>query len=476
MPFDFDLIVIGGGAAGLSASGFGATLGARCMMVERNLLGGDCTWTGCIPSKTLLHAARLAALDAGARPFAEVMGHVRLVRRRVYEEADAPEIYERMGITVAKGSARFVDEHTVEITGENDVRRVTARFFLIATGARAGLPAVEGLAAAPVLTNETLFELSELPAHMAVVGAGPVGVEAAQAFARLGCNVTVVEQEDRILPRDDPESAAVVAAALVDDGVRLELGAAVERIEAGAAGDAAIVAGAFRGRFDAILIAAGRVPNVETLGLDRAGVSHSPAGITVNRSGRTSVRHIYASGDVTGRYRFTHMSEHMSKVAVTNMLLRLPARFDDANVPWVTFTDPELAHVGRSARQLDDAGIRFRTYRFPHSRIDRAITEGRTNGHIKVYARERDGRIYGADVVGAAAGEIISEFAVAMRNRISLRRMSDTIHPYPTYGLGARRVADQWYVQKYSPKLVRLLQRVFRYRGAILDIGPDDVI
>ena len=507
MKWDYDLVVIGGGAAGLSAAGFGVTLGARTLMIESAKLGGDCTWTGCIPSKTLLQGARAAHYMA--RPdrygltrttasdsslpesgFAALMDHVRAIRQQVYEEADSPEVWSRLGVDLAFGRARFVDPHTIEIDvdsgGTPDKRRVTSRYFVIATGGRTSVPPIDGLT--DYLTNETLFELQELPRTLGVIGAGPIGVEMAQAFARLGSSVTMLDLADRMLPRDDAECAAVVAESLKDDGVQFLPRTRVQSVsrdgstfmlryseEPGAspthrarsAGEVCV---------DQLLVATGRRPNIEDLSLDAAGVQFDEGGITIDNRCRTNIRHIFATGDVTGRYQFTHMSEHMSKVAVTNMLLKWPARIDEKHVPWVTFSDPELAHVGATQAALDDAGTRYRTYRFPYSRVDRAITDGVARGLIKVYARERDGRIFGADVAGHAAGEVISELAVAMKNRITLRKLSDTIHPYPTYGLGVRRVADQWYVQKYSPRLVRVLQRVFGYRGPLQDIGPDDII
>jgi pyruvate/2-oxoglutarate dehydrogenase complex dihydrolipoamide dehydrogenase (E3) component len=490
MAFDYDLIVIGGGAAGLSGSGMGVVLGAKTMMVEADRLGGDCTWTGCVPSKAILKGAKVAHALRHASTyglvdqpveigFERLLAYVRQVRENVYEEADRPEIYENLGITVSLGTARFVDDHTISIEKAGTASTVTSRYFLIGTGAKAFVPPIPGLDGIPYLTNETLFELTERPPRLVVVGGGPIGSEMAQAFARLGSTVTIVDMVDRILPRDDAEASSYVAESLQADGVQLELGAGVKKFER--RGNTTVVTIERDGRSseietDSVLIATGRRANHESLNLEAAGVITSKAGIDVNERCRTNRKHIYASGDVTGRYQFTHMSEHMSKVAITNMLAKFPMKIDKANVPWVTFTDPELGHVGKTVGELENAGTRFRTYRFPYSKVDRAITDSEARGLIKLYARERDGRLYGADVVGPSAGELISEYAVAMRNGVTLRKLADTIHPYPTYSLGARRAADQWYVQKYSPRLVKLLQTIFRYRGPILDIGPDDIV
>jgi pyruvate/2-oxoglutarate dehydrogenase complex dihydrolipoamide dehydrogenase (E3) component len=479
MKTTHDLIVIGGGAAGLTASGMGASLGARTLMIERHRLGGDCTWTGCVPSKTLLHvastvhAAREAArfgLDTQGLSvdFAAVRKHLHAVREEVYHDADRPEIFHGLGVETAFGAASFVDEHTVRVEEATGMREYTAGRIVIAAGASAFVPPLPGLDAVPHLTNESLFEIERLPEHLLIVGGGPIGTEMAQAFRRLGSEVTVVDMAERILANDDAELAGMLREHLAGEGVRYVLGAKVARL---AGGPGAVELTVEQGggeqtlRGDAILLATGRRANIDGLSLDAAGVAHTKAGITVDERCRTSRKHIYAVGDVTGRYQFTHMSEHMAKVAVSNALLKVPMKIDARHVPWVTFTDPELAHVGATAASLEKDGTKYATYRFPYSKIDRAVTESRTTGMIKVFARRWDGKILGASILGAGAGELICEYALAMRNGITLRRMADTIHPYPTLGLGARRAADQWYIQKQSRGFVRMIQRVFGYRG-----------
>ncbi len=489
MAYTYDLIVIGGGAAGLTASGIGATLGAKTLMIERHRLGGDCTWTGCVPSKALLKAARVAHQVRCAghygltnQPltvdFGRVMRHIRQIRQEVYEDADAPGIYEGMGIEVRTGTARFVDPHTLAVEGETGTVRVTGRYFIIATGARAFVPPIEGLQAVSYLTNETLFEQDTLPARLAVIGGGPIGIEMAQAFRRFGSEVTVIDILPRILVKDDAELAGILQAKIEQEGIRLVLGAVVKRVVRDGAGVVVEVERdgvPQRVRADALLMATGRRANTDGLDLENAGVAFTREGVTVDNRCRTSRRHIYAVGDVTGRYQFTHMSEHMAKIAATNALLKVPMRIDTRHVPWVTYTDPELAHVGATGAALEEAGTAFETFRFPFSKIDRAVTDSETTGWIKVYAR-KSGKILGVDVLGASAGEMIGEFALAMRNGISLRQVADTIHPYPTYGLGVRRAADQWYVRRQSPRLVRLLQMLFRYRGTVLEFEPGRIV
>ncbi len=492
MAYELDMIVIGGGAAGLTAAGVSASLGARTLMVERHRLGGDCTWTGCVPSKTLLksakvahqirHSSRYGLVDQElAIDFAMLMRRLRTIREGVYDDADRPELYEAMGVEVRHGDAAFCDPHTIEITEGDRTSRVRARFFIIACGASAFVPPIEGLADVDYLTNERLFEIDRLPRRLAIVGGGPIGTEMAQAFCRLGSEVTVINGAGRILPRDDEELARMLQEALAAEGVRYEMPATVQRVsrahdgiavEVAAAGDPAprVV------HADALLVATGRRPNLDGLRLGAAGVDYTDRGIRVDDRCRTNIRHIFAVGDVTGRYQFTHMGEHMAKVAATNALLRLPMKVDVARVPWTTYTDPELAHLGAGEAELTRRGLAYEVYRFPYRKIDRAVTEGETIGLIKVYAKRRSGRILGADVLGTGAGELISEYAVAMRGGVTLRRLSDTIHPYPSYALGARRAADQWYVRQHSPAFVRVLQKVFGYRGAVIEYEPGQIV
>lgn len=486
MAYDYDVLVLGGGAAGLTAAGVAVNLGASALMVERERLGGDCTWTGCIPSKTLLRAAEVAhdaatasrfgLPDTPLRPdFGALMRHVRGVREHVYDDADAPPIYEAMGVAVRHGCARFVDAHTVEIEGERGTERVSGRFIVVATGARPAVPPVPGLDGVPFLTTESLFEIEDQPAHLGILGGGPIGVEMAQAFRRLGSEVTVIDRGPRILGKDDPELAGCLQEHLAAEGVRFVLNAEAERVERDGERIALEVKGASeRLVVDALLVAAGRRPNVEGLGLDAAGIAYTSKGITVDAHGRTNVTHVYAAGDVTGQFAFTHMSEHTAKVAVTHALLRLPMKVDAAHLPWVTYTDPELAHVGATAAQLEGTG--FETYCFPYDRLDRAITEGATTGEIRVYATTWRGKILGASVLGSRAGDLIGELALAMRHGVSLRQISDTIHPYPTYGLGVRRAADQWYARRQSARLTRLVQRVFGYRGPAHEHVPGRIV
>lgn len=492
MPkFDFDCIVIGGGAAGLTASGIAANVGAKTMMVEAHRLGGDCTWTGCIPSKTILKAGKVAAqikkasryglIDAEPKiDFKKVIAHVHQIRDEVYEEADRPQIYEEMGIEVVFGKARFLDTHTIEIElGNGEIRKVSAKYLFIATGARASVPVIEGLDEIPYLTNESLFEMEELPKHLVIVGAGAIGCEMGQAFNQLGAKVTIMDFADQVLGKTDPEIASILQQTLEHEGVNFELGASIKKVEKNG-DEIRITLNSKDGEKEILgshlLMATGRKPNIESLDLEKAGISYSPKGISVNDSCRTNQRHVYAIGDVTGRYQLTHMSEHMAKVAVTRALMKVPMKMDYKHVSSVVYTSPEVAQLGASMAELKAKETSFEVYRFPYSKIDRAVTEGETTGLIKVFASKLTGKIYGATIVGAHAGELISEYAVGMRNGVSLRKLADTIHAYPTWSLGARRAADQWYIRNQSEWSVKWIKRIFGYRGAVPDFSDPDRI
>ncbi|MDZ7658773.1 dihydrolipoyl dehydrogenase family protein [Fodinibius sp.] len=490
MKYDYDLLVIGGGAGGLTAAGMGVNFGAKTLMVEANKLGGDCTWHGCIPSKTLLHLSKVAQNVNEAEKFgyqksqglefSSVMEHVRSKREEVYKEADDPDIYRQMGVDIEFGQALFVDDHTVRIIKDDENIKVSSRYIIVATGSKAMIPPIKGIQEISYHTNETIFELEEQPESLAIIGAGPIGIEMAQAFQRLGTQVTVFDMLPRILSNDDEELAGMLRDYLADEGIDFKLSASVKKlsetsgrsvkIEAEINGETLVWEGS------EVLVAAGRTANHEGLQLENAGIDYQKNGITVDDRCKTNKKHIYAVGDVTGRYQFTHMSEHMAKVAVTNALLKIPKKIDQKHVPWSTYTDPELAHVGATEKKLQENNISYKTYRFPYDKIDRAITDESTEGLIKVFAKEWNGKILGATIYGKQAGDLIGEYALAMRNGVTLRNIADTIHPYPTYGLGVRRAADQWYVQSQSTWMVKLIKWVFGYRGTVPDLSDEDRI
>jgi pyruvate/2-oxoglutarate dehydrogenase complex dihydrolipoamide dehydrogenase (E3) component len=465
--FEYDMIVIGGGSAGLTSSGIGASLGAKTIMIEAHRLGGDCTWTGCVPSKALLH---LSQQGKGVDPFTRM----REIRDEVYHDADRPEIYETMGVDVAFGKASFIDKHTVKIASDEGVRIISGKKIIIATGARAAVPPIPGLDSVPYLTNETLFELTETPQHLVIIGAGPIGIEMAQVFRNLGAEVSVIDMAPRIMPRDHEALTSQLQTHLEGQGIRFFLGKGIEAVTFGPSvrlKDGTEISGSH------LLIATGRKPNIESLNLEAAGVTFTNKAIGIDASCRTNIKHIFAIGDVTGQFAFTHMSEHTAKVAALTALLKYPMKTTPELTPWVTYTTPELAHVGATEADLKEKGVDYFTYRFPYSKIDRAITDEATLGDIRIYARKRDGKIYGVDILGERAGDMIGYYALAMKNGLSLRNIADTIFPYPTYGLGARRAADQWYIQAQSPSAIKWVQRLFGYRGPLpRKPGIDEVV
>lgn len=487
---DYDIIVIGGGAAGLTSSGMAASFGMKTLMVEAEKLGGDCTWHGCIPSKALLHIAsdwhRSVKSDAYADAasqrklnFKKVIEEVHRIREHVYDEADRPDIYRSMGVEVAFGRAAFTGPNTITISNGDSIRTVSSRFFVIATGSKPNIPPIGGLESVPYLTNESLFELRELPERLLVVGGGPIGCEMAQAFRRLGSDVSIVELADRLLPRDDPKVTSVLQEAFEAEGIRLMLGSKIDHVELKGRLISCLIntpEGASYYNATHILLATGRTPNTASLSLERAGVRLENGAVTVDSRCRTNVRHIFAAGDVSGRQAFTHMAEHMAKTAITNIALKIPKKMEDKAIPSVTYTDPEVASVGSSEQSLTGDGVHFDVYEFPYSKVDRALAEGQRPGLIRIFARPRDGKIYGASLVGKGAGDMVGEIAVAMRNGVSLRRLSDTIHAYPTYALGVRRAADQWYVRKQSTGLVKALKLLFRYRGQLPDLSDPKAV
>lgn len=489
--YDYDVAVIGSGSAGLTASGMAAALGAKTLLVERERTGGECTWSGCIPSKALLRASRALhgirnaskyGIDAGAPviDFARVMASVRDTQERIYNHADAPEVLRARNIDLVFGSATFLDPHTIAIEGADEGRAVTSRYFIICAGSSPVVPHVPGLVDSLILTNRSLFEITELPGRLVVLGAGPVGIEMAQAFARFGSSVTVVEQTDEILPNDERECSGFLRERLEREGIRFHLSSRLDSVAKDNQGYFVQISSGERwtsARFDRLLVAAGRSPNVEGLGLAAAGVEYGDRGIKINHSCQTSASHIYACGDVADGLRLSHVAEQMAKTAVTRLLLKVPATYERRCVPWVTFTDPEAAHLGKTSHELQEGGTRFETIHFPFSKIDRAIADRTDEGFIILHVAPVTGKLYGAHIVGEHAGEMINELALAMHHGLSLRDISGTVHAYPTYLLGVRRAADQWYIRQGSPRLVETVKSLFGYRGrASGALGSDEIV
>jgi pyruvate/2-oxoglutarate dehydrogenase complex dihydrolipoamide dehydrogenase (E3) component len=472
---EFDIVVIGGGAGGLVVAAGGAALGAKVALVEKHRLGGDCLWTGCVPSKALLqsarvahtmrHADRWALAPVDPRPdLAAVMDRVAGVIAGIAPH-DSPERFRALGVEVLFGAGRFVGPDAFEVAG----RRLTARTFVLATGSRPAVPPIPGLADVPHLTNETLFALREPVPSLLVIGGGPVGCEMAQAFRRLGSDVAVVEAAPGILPREDPDVAAVVRDALVAEGVRLHVGATVAKVE-GAAGDLRLTVTAPDGTAHRLhgthlLVAAGRHANVEDLGLDAAGVRAEGPRLVVDDRLRTTNPRIRAIGDVAGGPQLTHVAEHHAGVVLRQAIFRMAWARPSRVIPWVTYTDPELARVGLSESEASSGGGAHKVYRFPFADLDRARTDGHTAGFAKFVTDPR-GRLLGAAIVGTHAGELLPEAVLAMSRAMDVGAIAAAIHAYPTLAQVNRRVADQRLRETLTPAAKTWLRRIFRLRGA----------
>jgi pyruvate/2-oxoglutarate dehydrogenase complex dihydrolipoamide dehydrogenase (E3) component len=473
----FDMVVIGGGAAGLTAAGGAALVGARVALLERGAMGGECLNTGCVPSKALLHAARVAhavrkaadhAIAGAAMPpvqdLKRIMARVRAVQARLAPH-DSAERFTEMGVRVIAGSARLRSPHEVEI--EDTGEMLWARHVVIATGSEPRVPPVPGLAATGFRTNETIFDVEVLPAALLVVGGGPIGCELGQAFQRLGSQVTIANRSEHLLSREDPDVAAVLERRLAAEGVtvwnRSEL-ASVAR--AGERRRVVLRTPAGERQLDVgeILVSAGRRPRVQGLGLERVGVAVGDAGISVAPTGRTSVKSIWAVGDVTDTFRFTHWGGHQARLVVRNALFPGASRDDRHALPWATFTDPEVARVGLSESQARAGGIAYDVYRVPFDQIDRAVCDGETDGFAKVLTRRGSGRILGAAIVHAHAGELIGEMALAIKHGLSLSKLGAVMHVYPTLGDVHRALADERFLGAVLPRFAPLLRRLFAWR------------
>jgi pyruvate/2-oxoglutarate dehydrogenase complex dihydrolipoamide dehydrogenase (E3) component len=469
----YDLVVLGGGTAGLVAAIVSAGLGARVAMVEKHLLGGDCLNFGCVPSKTLIRSARAvadirAAGALGVRvpekvevDFAAVMERVRRVRAEIAPH-DSARRFSDAGVDVFLGHGRFTDGRTVEVAGA----KLPFKRALIASGARAAPPAIPGLAAEDCLTNETVFALTEQPRRLAVIGAGPAGCELAQSFARLGTRVTLVEIAPQVLIREDPDAAALVQAALARDGVELVLGAKLERVERRGATQHlyASVAGALRElEVDAVLVTIGRAPNVEDLGLEAAGVAFDPArGVTVDDRLRTTNPKVFAAGDVCLETKFTHAADAAAKLVVRNAFFFGRRRFQDLHMPWCTYTDPEVAHIGLYPRDAERKGIAIDTFEAPLAGNDRAHTEGEHAGFLRVHVKKGSDAIVGATIVGRDAGDLLAPLATAMAGGLGLGKLVDLILPYPTRAELLKTVASAYTRTRLTPFAARVLRGLIR--------------
>ncbi|MEL6248134.1 MAG: NAD(P)/FAD-dependent oxidoreductase [Cyanobacteria bacterium J06648_16] len=481
MAVDYDLVIIGGGSAGLVAASAGAQLKGRVALVEKEKrgLGGDCLFYGCVPSKSMIHSAKIAYDATNASRFGvhanvshidfeKAMGHVHDVVGTIAIH-DSTERFESLGVEVIYGSGEFKDEHTFTVNG----RDLKARAFIVATGSHPALPPVDGLKEAGYLNNVDIFSnLKDRPASLAVIGAGPIGCELGQSFSRLGSEVTIISSRDHIMPKEDPEAAKVVEQKLREEGIRILNNSRAQKVEVKDGkkhvyvGDEVIVV-------DEILVSAGRVPNVSSLNLEAAGVEVGKAGIKVNEKLQTSNKRIYAAGDVIGGYQFTHVAGYEGAVAMQNGMLSigpLAKKSPDYSViPWATFTEPELGRVGMTEQQARDRygdDIYILKHNFDH--LDRALAEAAGYGFAKIITKS-DGTILGAHIVGPHAGELIHEVVLAMSQGLKVGVLTSMIHVYPTLSEVNSKAALQLTKQKYAANtsLQNLLRKFFNWRRSI---------
>jgi pyruvate/2-oxoglutarate dehydrogenase complex dihydrolipoamide dehydrogenase (E3) component len=466
-----DICVIGAGSGGLSVAAAAAAFGVPVVLIEKGKMGGECLNTGCVPSKSLIASAKRARAVAEAGvfgvsaraadvDFAKVHRHVHDVIAAIAPN-DSKERFNGLGVRVIEGTARFKDRDTVVVDGAE----IAARRFVIATGSSPALPPIAGLDAVPYLTNETVFDLAARPEHLIIIGAGPIGLELAQAFRRLGSAVTVLEAAQP-LAREDSECAAIVLEALAREGIDLRGNVAVARVERVGSKIKAVVGGeggeAIEGSH--LLIATGRKANTDGLALDRAGIDYDRSGITVDKGLKTSNRRVYAIGDVAGQGQFTHLANYQAGLVIRNALFRLPVKVNADLVPRVTFTDPELAHVGLTEAEARARGIAIRVLRWPYHENDRAQAERETVGHIKVLTDGR-GKVLGATIVGAAAGELITTWTLAIGRGLNIRTLAGTIVPYPTLAEIGKRAAVTYFLPSVTSIWVRRIIALLRRFG-----------
>ncbi|HJO22116.1 MAG: mercuric reductase [Myxococcota bacterium] len=469
----YNLVVIGAGSAGLITSAIAAGLGAKVALVEGHHLGGDCLNVGCIPSKGVIRASRMVAearraanelglplADDAAPDFGRVMQRMRRIRAQISSEDSATRYRDELGVDVYLGQARFRDSGTLEVGG----RKLHFKRAVIATGARAARPQIPGLDETGYRTNESIFNLTEKPRRLGVIGAGPIGCELAQAFRRLGCEVALLHADRHILPREDADAAAVLSQRFAAEGVRVVDACEIRATERRPDGRA------IRFRHpdgleedlvvDEILVAVGRAPNVAGLGLEAAGVTFDTRrGVHVDDHLRTANRRIFAAGDVCMNWKFTHAADTAAKIVVRNALFFPIAKLSSQVMPWCTYTDPEIAHVGLYAHEAHERGIEVDTFQVPLAEVNRAVTDGEDEGFVKIHTERGKDRIRGATIVASHAGEMLSELTLAMVHGVGLDKLFDVIHPYPTQAEGIKRAAGARLRTRLTPLAAGALRR-----------------
>jgi pyruvate/2-oxoglutarate dehydrogenase complex dihydrolipoamide dehydrogenase (E3) component len=478
----YNLVVIGAGTAGLVTAVVAAGLGAKVALIERHLMGGDCLNVGCVPSKAMIRAARAWAhlkeidrfgvrIPSGVQyDFGAVMARMRQLRARI-SHVDSAHRYKGLGVDVYIGQARFVDPDTVAVEGSAGARTLKWVKAAVCTGARAAVPPVPGLQEAGYLTNETVFSLTELPRRLGVIGAGPIGCELAQAFARFGSRVSLIEAQHGIMPNEDRDAAAMVEQAMGRDGVTLLCcgkDLLIRKAETGKRLTVESHGKPYDIEVDDLLVGAGRAPNVEGLGLEAAGIEYDQTGVKVNERLQTTNPNVFAAGDICSKYKFTHAADAMAQIVIQNALFPHPLGLGYAStksliMPWCTFTDPEVAHVGLYEAEAKANGFDVETYTYKLDEVDRAILEGEEEGFARVHIQVGTDKLLGATIVAAHAGEMIGEWSVAMKAGAGAKLIASTIHPYPTRAEANKKAVNLWRKARFSPRTKRVLMKLFAW-------------
>jgi pyruvate/2-oxoglutarate dehydrogenase complex dihydrolipoamide dehydrogenase (E3) component len=478
----YNIVVIGAGTAGLVTAVIAAGVGAKVALVERHLMGGDCLNVGCVPSKGIIRAARAWSdlkhteefglhIPPGVKyDFGQAMARMRKLRARISHN-DSVHRYKSLGVDVFIGNARFSGSDTVMVEGPAGSRTLTFAKAVICTGARASDPSIPGLQGAGYLTNETVFSLTELPPRLGVIGAGPIGCELAQAFARFGSQVYLVEALHGVMPNEDRDAAEIVEESMQRDGVTLlccgkDLN--VSKAESGKRLTVNSHGRQYDVTVDELLVGVGRTPNVEGLGLDVVGVEYDKAGVKVNERLQTTNRRIFAAGDICSQYKFTHAADALAQIVIQNALFPHPlglgyASADSLIMPWCTFTEPEIAHVGMYEGDAKKKGIEVETYTFKLDEVDRAILDGEEEGFARVHIRKGTDKILGATIVAAHAGDMINEFSVLMKAGLGAKTIAGTIHPYPTQAEVNKKVVNLWRKAHFTQRTKGILVRLFAW-------------
>lgn len=477
--YDFDLGIIGGGAAGLTAAAGAAQFGAKTILIEREgKLGGDCLHCGCVPSKALIHAAGLCSLIRNSKDFGlpeyqwqqvdlgAVMDRVKDIIEKI-QEHDSPERFCALGAKVLFGNPVFTDDHMVAINGQI----ISAKNWIIATGSSPAVPSLPGLASIPYWTNQTVFDQRRLPARLIILGGGPVGLELGQAFVRLGSKVTIIEAMEQILGQEDKDVAAIIGKKLEDEGCTILTSTKALSVEyVQSVINLTIVNGGEEGqtriiKADALLIGAGRRANVESLGLDAAGVSYTNRGIPTDLRMKTNISHIYACGDVNGQFPFTHVAGYEAGIALSNALLRLPRRADYEKIGWCTYTKPEVASIGLNEKRAMKNGVPYRVLEEQFTNNDRALIERLEDGKIKLLISPA-GKFLGCQIIGAGAGELIHEWIIARNGNVRLSTVAGAVHIYPNLSEISKRVAGRLFAERlFSDGTKKILKFLFSLKG-----------